>query len=251
MQALILAAGYGTRLQPYITNYPKPLLEICGKSVITYLIEKIEAIDDIASITVVTNNKFFGQFQAWRKKIKTKKPVVILNDGTNCPGERLGAVGDMALVFGKKASTEDYVVIGGDNFFNDGLEGFIRFAYNESQHASIGLFDIKDKDKASEYGVAVMDDENRIVEFYEKPKNPKSSLVAMCLYYFSHNVLYTVTEYMYSSGYSDAIGNYISWLSKKDRVYGYVFKKDWFDIGDIDVFEKAKRMVGKTGGGNE
>ena len=65
MKALILAAGYATRLYPLTKDKPKPLLPIAGKPMIEYIIEKLENIDVIDTIYVVTNNKFCSHFEEW------------------------------------------------------------------------------------------------------------------------------------------------------------------------------------------
>ena len=73
MKALILAAGYATRLYPLTKKYPKPLLEVKGRPIINYIIDKIGAIDSIDEIYVVTNSKFIATFRKWAKTIKPKQ----------------------------------------------------------------------------------------------------------------------------------------------------------------------------------
>ena len=58
MKALILAAGYATRLYPLTKKYPKPLLEVKGRPIIDYIIEKIAKVSSINEIYIVTNSKF-------------------------------------------------------------------------------------------------------------------------------------------------------------------------------------------------
>jgi glucose-1-phosphate thymidylyltransferase len=81
----------------------------------------------------------------------------------------------------------------------------------------------------------------RVTSFEEKPKHPKSSLVAMCLYYISKNYLNLINTYMQDQkGKTDATGSYIAWLKDKVDVYGYVFSGSWFDIGDYQYLNTAK-----------
>lgn len=243
MKTLILAAGYGTRLYPYTKNFPKSLLKIGKRPVINYLLDKIEELDDISRIIVVSNNRFFKQFQLWKDGLKKKYPICLLNDLTTSPEDKLGAIGDMHFAFSKQGFTDDFLILGGDNLFKENLIDFIHFAKSKHPSMTIGLFDIKDKQEARYYGVVSLDKENRILKLEEKPAKPKSSLVAMCLYYFPQEKLQLIKEYLSDSLNSrDTAGVYINWLSSKDKVYGFIFKDSWFDIGHIHTYKRVERI---------
>ena len=65
MDAIILAAGYATRLYPLTENTPKPLLNVAGKPIIEHIIRKLEQINPIDKIYIVTNDKFEQHFTKW------------------------------------------------------------------------------------------------------------------------------------------------------------------------------------------
>ncbi|MBI4982138.1 MAG: nucleotidyltransferase family protein [Candidatus Omnitrophica bacterium] len=240
MKALILAAGYATRLYPLTKKYPKPLLLVKGRPIIDYIVDKLEVIPEIDEIFVVTNSKFISKFRAWRKSIKIAKKITLVDDLTKSNDDRLGAIGDLDFVIKKRRLRDDILVIGGDNLFNAKLNKFVLFSRNNS-FPVIGAYDIKDKKKAGKYGVVKIDKNNRLVEFQEKPKKPKSSLVAMCLYYFPGDKLGLVDEYRKSkTSKTDATGFYIDWLRKRVGVSCFVFGGEWFDIGDFNYYDKAK-----------
>lgn len=67
MRAIIPAAGFATRLGDMVKDRPKHLLEIAGKPIIDYVVSGIEGIDEIEEVYLVTNEKFYGQFQEWNK----------------------------------------------------------------------------------------------------------------------------------------------------------------------------------------
>ena len=113
-----------------------------------------------------------------------KQPVRIINDLTSSPDDRLGAIGDINFAFQKEGYTDDFLVLGGDNIFKGSLRYFLHFSKNNKPFVSVGLFDIKKKKEACRYGVVSLNKSSQIVDFCEKPEKPKSSLVAMCLYYF-------------------------------------------------------------------
>ena len=62
MKAIILAAGYATRLYPLTQNQPKALLPIAGKAILDYIVDEIEKISEIEKLIIVSNTKFFQNF---------------------------------------------------------------------------------------------------------------------------------------------------------------------------------------------
>jgi glucose-1-phosphate thymidylyltransferase len=244
MKVLILAAGYATRLYPHTKNFSKPLLRINKKPIIEYLTDKLESIDGICEIIVVTNDRFFNDFRRWRDGLSRKNKVTIVNDLTRSPKEKLGAIGDMNLVFDKKRSADDFLILGGDNFFAEPLDGFILQARKNAPAITIGVCDIKNKKEAGNYGVVGLGRNSRIINFQEKPAHPESSLIAMCLYYFPRQALDFIKKYLDNpKNPKDAVGSYINWLSKNKTVYAFIFKSFWFDIGHLHTYKKVKELT--------
>jgi len=242
MKALILAAGYAVRLYPLTKRFPKPLLKVAGRPIIDYIVDKLVLIDDIDEIMVVTNNRFIKKFRQWSRSRKSNKKITIINDLTMSPEDRLGAIGDIYFSIEKNKVKDDILVVGGDNLLEDNLEQFVKFSVKKKLKPVIGVYDIKDKAEASKYGVIKLNKDKRIIDFQEKPEKPKSSLVAMCLYYFPEGKLKLLKEYMADeTNRKDATGFYIDWLRKKEIVYGFIFNQQWFDIGDRKFYDQANK----------
>lgn len=245
MKALILAAGYATRLYPLTKEYPKALLEVRGRPILDYIVEKIDGIEDIDEIIVVTNRKFILHFKKWlsRKKAHHKR-VTLVDDLTKDNTTRRGAVGDISFVIKKRKIKDNLLVIGGDNLFDSGLKEFLCFSSYRARHPVIGAYDIRNIKEARKYGLIKLDKNQKVVDFQEKPKRPNSTLVAMCLYYFPASRLGLIKEYLSESrgtNKSDATGLYIDWLRKRLAVYGFVFGGLWYDIGDHKFYSKARQ----------
>ena len=244
MKALILAAGYATRLYPLTKDYPKSLLKIGRRPIIEYIIDKLQAQEQIDEIIVVTNGKFISCFKRWKRSLKIRKRLTLIDDLTRTLNDRRGAIGDIDFVIRKKYNKDDLLVIGGDNLFDEGLKVFLNFAKSKEPHPVIGVFNIKNKLEARKYGVVKLDKNNRIVDFAEKPKAPKTNLVAMCLYYFPKEKLKLVREYLNNKkNKNDATGFYIDWVSKKEAVYGFIFDGRWYDIGHHKSYNEAKGKI--------
>jgi len=238
LKALILAAGYATRLYPLTKDRPKPLLSIAGKTILEYIMEKLVRVEEIDAIYLVTNQKFILDFQNWLANFQTKKRVKILNDGSTCDDDRLGAIGDIRFVLEKKKLDNDLLIIAGDNLFELNLSRFIQF-FKEKKAPGIALYDIRDKERARNYGVVTVDENQRIVKFEEKPAHPPSTLIATCLYLFPKEDLPSINKYLEEERRKDAPGFYIQWLAKREEVYGFVFKEKWYDIGSLESLKEA------------
>ncbi|MBT5740100.1 NTP transferase domain-containing protein, partial [Candidatus Woesearchaeota archaeon] len=127
MKAVILAAGYATRLYPHTLNFPKPLLSIAGKPLLQHIVEQITVLSEVDEIYIVTNNKFFQHFVNWKESFSCNISIVIVNDLTNSPKDRLEAIGDLNFVIENQQVDDDVLVVGGDNLFDGGLDYFLDF----------------------------------------------------------------------------------------------------------------------------
>lgn len=239
MKSIILAAGYSTRLYPLTENTPKPLLNVAGKPMIEHIITKLEQIDDIDTIYIITNGKFDQHFKNWLKNFDTQKKIEILNDGTKSNEERLGALGDIHYAINTKNISDDIMIVAGDNLFELSLTDVANF-FKKKKSNVIVLHDVKDIDLAKKYGV-VETDNNIIINFEEKPSNPKSTLISTGIYLFPKKTIELIKKYIAQGNDADKTGTFIEWLHKRDKVYSFVTDKKWYDIGSTEQLEQANR----------
>ena len=247
MKALILAAGYGTRLYPLITNTPKPLLTVADKPLINHIMDKIRPLSGLDEVLVVTNDKFHKNFEEWAQKIQPSfpVPVKIINDGTTTPENRLGSIGDIDFVIKKCKIDNDLLVLGGDNLFDYSLEAYLVFARAKTPAVTIGLYDIKDLKAATIYGVAQIAQDGKLTSFEEKPAQPRSTLIAMCFYHCPRASLSCLEQYIRQTQKMDKAGDYIHWLCEEKGVYGFKFSGKWYDIGSMESYREAQEKFSK------
>lgn len=239
MQALILAAGYGTRLGTVTLNAAKPLLDIAGQPLLTHLVRAIERVQDVNAIHLITNAKFHDDFAQWRAQYSSQRTLTILNDGTRGNDERLGAIGDLCLALERNAIDDDVLIVGGDNLFQFDLNEFVKSA--RARGSSIAVYTLPGPELASRYGNVELAADQRIVWFQEKPAQPRTPLIATCVYYLRRNHLQKLKEYKESIGQMDAPGLFFRWLALQTDVYGFAFDGVWFDIGDEQSLAAARR----------
>ncbi len=221
MIALVLAAGYGTRMHPLTENTPKALLKIGERSILDSLLDKLAAPGVQArQVVLVSNHRFAEAFQRWfaQRKTATPPPAAgpsgrppkaellpaagagggaipwrVLDDGSTSDQDKLGSVGDLAFAIRQGRWEDDLLVFGSDNLFEESLEGFMEFARRKGA-VTLGATELPDRKKASLYGVLSVDAQQRITGFAEKPKDPPSSLVSTAVYFFPRTTLSLVLE---------------------------------------------------------
>jgi len=247
MKAIILAGGYAKRLWPLTKNKPKQLLLVGGRPIIEYIMEKLETQKEINKIIISTNEKFEENFKEWLLGYKSSKNIELIIEPTLSEKNKFGSVGALGYLIKKKSIDEELMIIGGDNLFEFALRDLINY-YREKKGDVVALYDLKSIQKARSYGVAKVDEEMRIIDFVEKPENPPSTLVSTACYVLSQEGIRGILTYLNAGENPDAIGFFIKWLIKRERVFGFVFSGKWFDIGSLESLKEADLIYSKNKG---
>lgn len=237
MKAIILAAGYGTRLHPITLNKPKAFVEVNGKPIIDFIIEGVDSVKEIDKIVIVTNSKFSLLFEEWRVSAPTAKEIAVVDDGTSSNEERLGALGDLLFALEQENVDDDLLIISSDNLFDFDLR---TIAHNPHKDDLIGVYEI-DTDEIKKYGVAVLDKEGKVLELQEKPSHPKSHFASIGIYLFRKETIPLMYRYKKEGGKMEGPGYFLEWLPVHKPVFAHIFRGKWFDIGSREVLERAKK----------
>lgn len=240
MNALILAAGYGTRLYPLTLFRPKPLLPVGRRPLIDHLVARLARVPRMDEILVVTNARFASQFIGWQAGLRCPRPVHVLDDGTRSNAARLGAIGDIHFVLRRRPDLSGpLLVVAGDNLFDWSLDAFVREAARREPAAAVGVWRVPDKSLLRRYGTAQLGAGGRVTQFKEKSPQPCSRLASTGIYYFPAPVLALVRSYLGAGGRADMPGHFLEWLVQRHPVHGYVFRGLWYDIGDLSSYRSA------------
>lgn len=238
MKALILAAGYATRLRPLTDSIPKQLLPVGGRPIVDWILDRIEE-TSAEEIHLVTNARFADDFVRWAGD----KDVVVHNDGTTSNEDRLGAIGDIQFA----DLDDDLLVIAGDNLFDYSLADYEVY-WRERGGSCIAVLDVGDPGLAKKYGVVDVGENDRVTAFVEKPVDPPTTLCATATYLYTREHANLIATYLAEGNPPDQPGNYVAWLHTRAPVYAYRFEGDWFDIGDRDqLLEADNRMRRRNG----
>jgi glucose-1-phosphate thymidylyltransferase len=243
MVALILAAGYATRLRPLTDDFPKHLLPVGGRPMLDWVLDKLRE-TEIDDVHLVTNARFAAQFEEWANG----KDVTVHDDGTTSNDDRLGAIGDIRFVQERIGMEDDLLAIAGDNLFDYSLADMIEFWRGKQGGSAVAVHDVGDLELIRKYSVVELDADDRIVDFVEKPEHPTSTLAATATYLYSREHARLVADYLDDGNPPDQPGNYVAWLHERAPVYAYRFPGGWYDIGDAEQLLAADNLMRERAG---
>ncbi|HKP18374.1 MAG TPA: nucleotidyltransferase family protein [Gaiellaceae bacterium] len=243
MKAIVLAAGYATRLRPLTDSTAKQLLPVGGRPMMDWVCDKLDEVTD--DIHVVTNSRFASDFERWAAG---RDRVTVHDDGTTSNEDRLGAIGDIAFVLERTGTDDDLLVIAGDNLFDFRLADYVAFWRSKGVASAVAVYDCGDLDLARQYGVVDLGEDERVVGFEEKPAEPNSTLAATAAYLYHRDHVSLVEQYLAEGNPPDQPGRLIEWLWPREPVYAYAFAGEWFDIGNPEqLLEADNRLRERVG----
>ena len=227
MKAVILAGGKGTRLQPYTTVFPKPLMPIGDKPILEIVIGQLKShgFDEVI-ITVGHLSELIVTFFGDGSKLGVKI-------GYSREDTPLGTAGGLGLIK-KELNGETFLMMNGDVLTSLNYSDLVNYHKRNGAIATIAL---NKRDVYIDFGVVELDDGNSIVGYTEKPKI--DYLVSMGVYVFDPKVL----EYVELNEYLDFPDLIKELISNGETVKGYVYEGYWLDIGRPDDYERASKEI--------
>ncbi len=247
MKAIILAGGHATRLWPITKNRAKPLLPLGDQPIIGYIVQDIKK--EVDEIIISTNEKFADDFDSYIAEQGLQKTVRVVVEDQDSEDEKPGTIGAIINLLDKEDIRDDLIVIGGDNYQSfDGAE-FVEFCREKEAPANV-VYDVNDEDFASQFGIVDVDDE-KIVDFEEKPEEPPSTLASIAWYFFPKDQLSLFGDYedhfaetdIPADQYLDEPGRLIEWAHKQTDMYAFSFDGEWFDVGTPQGYLQATASV--------
>lgn len=234
MKCMILAAGYATRLYPLTENFPKPLLEVGGRTILDRLLDDIVPLDAADGFVVISNHKFAAHFEKWAKKKNFS--IRIVDDGTSTNETRLGAVRDIQFALEETEIDDDLLIMAGDNALDFSLKGFIDFAA-EKGTSCVMCHEESDIEKQRKTAIITKDENDLIISYEEKPREPKGNLAVPPFYIFKAADIRRIPEALENGCNADAPGSFAAWLSARTQVHAYSMPGRRYDIGDVKSYE--------------
>lgn len=241
MKSLLLAAGFATRMYPPTKNFPKPLLEIGGKTIIDRLLADIDTIEGIDEHLIVTNDIFYTYFKAWQLRTHYKHPITIINDGTICNECRKGAVCDILYVVEKLSLKEDLLVLAGDQVIDFSLKELVAFAKAKGttcvtcqRETSVELL--------QKLGVLVVDESFKVVALFDKPEVPPTQWAVTPFCFFKGSDLELIYKAVAGGSGFDEPVHLVGWLTNHGHVHAWPLPGKRHRINDAASYEVVNQI---------
>ncbi|MBO5580301.1 MAG: nucleotidyltransferase family protein [Prevotella sp.] len=243
MKNIVIAAGYATRLGELTRNFPKPLLKIGENTILGRMLDDIDQIPEIDEHIIISNHRFAPIFEEWKETQHNKKPITIVDDGTETNETRLGAVCDLLFAMDKLNIHDDMLVVAADNLLFFSFQEFVDFA-KEKQTSCIMCHEQPSIEKLQRTGVIVVDEQMRVLNMEEKPQEPKSHWAVPPFYIYLKKDLDLVRHSVENGCGKDAPGNLAHYMVDHTTIHAWQMTAGRFDIGSLDTYYEAVAKFG-------
>lgn len=262
MRAVVLAAGYGTRLErdiradvtgvySHLLGCPKPLLPVGALPLASHWMRALGEANargrHVEHVYVVTNELFHAKFKAWAQDYGSF--VTVVNDGTTQNEERLGAIACLQLVVEQCGLQEDHtIVIGGDTLFYEDfnlsavIDRFLGLQEHRGPDCSLVLSYSCADHETTKFGILEVDETQKVMAFLEKPSAEETSSrrACPCFYVYSKHALPLLKDFLHERKEAplearDAPGNFLAWLYPRKPVYTFEVSGR-FDVGGLQSY---------------
>ena len=242
---MLLAGGQGSRRYALTKDMAKPAVPFGGKyRLIDFPLSNCtnSGIDTVGVLTQyqpLVLNDYIGNGQPWDLD-KLHGGVHVLPPYQTSAGaswyEGTANAIYQNIGFIERYNPEYVVVLGGDHIYKMDYSKMLDFHKAQNADLTIAVLDVP-MSEASRMGIMTCDDEMRVVDFTEKPAQPKSTLASMGIYVFTWKKLkkYLIENENANTGSKDFGKDIIpAMLQNGERLYAYTFEGYWKDVGTLD-----------------
>ena len=248
--AMLLAGGQGSRLYALTEKDAKPAVSFGGKyRIIDFPLSNCvnSGIDTVGVLTQyqpLTLNEYIGNGQPWdMDRMSGGVTVLPPYQGKNGADWYKGTANAIYqnLNFINRYSPDYVVVLSGDHIYKMDYSLMLDYHKRNNADCTIAVLEVP-MEEASRFGILNTDETNRIIEFEEKPKCPKSNKASMGIYIFSTDVLtaYLEADNANPNSANDFGKNIIpTMLADGCKMYSYTFEGYWKDVGTLTSLWEA------------
>ena len=174
--------------------------------------------------------------------LAARKPITIIDDGTETNDTRLGAVCDLLFAMDKLCIKDDMLVVAADNLLFFSFNEFVKFA-KEKGTSCIMCHEQRSIEKLQRTGVVELDASNRVLGMEEKPEVPKSHWAVPPFYIYLKKDLPLVRHSVANGCGKDAPGNLAHYMVEHTTMHAWPMSAGRFDIGSLDTYYQACELA--------
>lgn len=248
--AMLLAGGQGSRLYALTQKVAKPAIPYGGKNrfidfpLSNCINSGIDTVGVLTQYQPMVLNEYIGNGQPWdldkmHGGVHVLPPYQTAAGASWYEGTANAIYQNMAFI--ERYDPEYVIVLGGDHIYKMDYSKMLDYHIANNADSTIAVIDVP-RSEASRFGIMTCDEESRIVDFTEKPKEPKSTLASMGIYVFSWEKLrkYLIENENANTGSKDFGKDIIpAMLANDERLFAYEFEGYWKDVGTLDSLWEA------------
>jgi len=246
--ALILAGGEGRRLSVLAEKRAKPAIPFGGKyCIIDFALSNcvnsgITAVAVIPQYNPRSLARHIGVGKPWDLD-RVVGGITLLYPFVSTNGEMHWYKGTAEAVyqnlrFIQDSRVDEVLILSGDHVYTMHYEEMIKSHRQQGADITIGVTEVP-WNETNRFGIMLLEDNNRVVAFEEKPSQPKSNLASMGIYVFNKDILFKVLEDAHRRGLQDFGSQIIPDAIAKYQIYGYKYQGYWRDVGTIEAYWQA------------
>jgi glucose-1-phosphate adenylyltransferase len=248
--AMLLAGGQGSRLYALTQKVAKPAIPYGGKNrfidfpLSNCINSGIDTVGVLTQYQPLVLNDYIGNGQPWdldkmHGGVHVLPPYQTAAGASWYEGTANAIYQNMAFI--ERYDPEYVIVLGGDHIYKMDYSKMVDFHVANNADSTIAVIDVP-RSEASRFGIMICDEENRVVDFEEKPKEPRSTLASMGIYVFTWEKLrkYLIENENANTGSKDFGKDIIpAMLGNGERLFAYEFEGYWRDVGTLDSLWEA------------
>ena len=248
--AMLLAGGQGSRLYALTQKVAKPAIPYGGKNrfidfpLSNCINSGIDTVGVLTQYQPMVLNEYIGNGQPWdldkmHGGVHVLPPYQTAAGASWYEGTANAIYQNMAFI--ERYDPEYVIVLGGDHIYKMDYSKMLDYHIANNADSTIAVIDVP-RSEASRFGIMTCDEEGRIVDFTEKPKEPKSTLASMGIYVFSWEKLrkYLIENENANTGSKDFGKDIIpAMMANDERLFAYEFEGYWKDVGTLDSLWEA------------
>lgn len=252
---LLLAGGVGSRLNILVGHRAKPAVPFGGiYRIIDFSLSNVMN-SGLSRVGVLTQYKplslmrHIGGGEAWDFTGRTRGVKILPPRTGEKDSDWYRGTADAIrqnIDFIEANPSEEILILSGDHIYHMDFEAMITYHRHKNADITIGMM-VVPKEQIHQFGTGIVDQDNRIVEWEEKPEVPRTNLASMGIYVFNTRYLLKVLARDRSD--IDFGMHIVPHSIENDRVYAYPFYGYWRDVGTIQAYWEANMDVIREGSG--